>query len=168
MAKANRPAARPLPSTPSTAQRPESGDAAPRVAHQSAGEGRAAIQTPADRWPGEAEYLVLGTGCRAGHDEGEELIEPRLGKVPSRRMTRIGVGLLVWVLLGLVFLAPVGWTGLALIAGLLWLGFSGIVQRRSGHRGHCWRTRSWRYAWGGLVPTPKTEDPTRPADGEED
>lgn len=137
-----------------------------RLAHRSSGgEGRAQIAEldPTDAWPEEPRYLIVGTGCRAGHEPGAELLEGKLGKVPSRKTTRIGVGLLIWLLFGIVFLSNLLWLLLALIGGATWLTLSAAVQRRSGHRGHCWRSRSWRYAWGGLVPMPRA-DPTREAD----
>lgn len=112
--------------------------------------------------PQEPQYLIQGTGCKRGHEPGEELIEPRLGKVPSRRLTRIGLGLILWAMLGMAFLPNLNWLLLAILVSMLWLAFSGIVQRRAGHRRRCWRTRAWRYAWGGLVPLPR-QDPTREA-----
>lgn len=106
-------------------------------------------------YPHEPRYLVEGTRCLRGHDPGSEMVEPRLGKVPGQRITRIGVGLIVWALLGLAFLTNLLYISLALIGAVLWQSISALVQRRAGHRGHCWRTRSWRYAWGGIVPTPR-------------
>lgn len=137
------------------------------LAHRSSGGGGRAqiaeIPDPTQAWPGEPRYLIVGTGCRAGHEPGAELLGGKLGKVPSRKTTRIGVGLLIWLLFGVVFLSNLLWLMLALIGGASWLTLSAAVQRRSGHRGHCWRSRSWRYAWGGLVPMPRA-DPTREAD----
>jgi hypothetical protein len=117
-----------------------------------------------DIWPDEPLYLIKGTGCLAGHEPGAELIGGKLGKVPSQRTTRIGVGLIIWILLGIVFLSNLLWLALALLGGVIWIILSAVVQRRSGHRRHCWRTRTWRYAWGGLVPMPRIEDPTREAE----
>lgn len=109
--------------------------------------------------------LLHGTGCLAGHSPYSQDAETKLlGAVPSARTTGLGLGILGWCLLGLLFLSP-GWL-LPALAGLLgWWGFSVAVQRREGHRGKCLRIRGWRRAWGGLVPHAK--DPTRPAEGEE-
>lgn len=171
----NRAGSRKLPATPSTSEHPhdEPGGADSEMgrsvlAHRSSGtDGQTAIATapdPTETWPGEPLYLIAGTGCRHGHEPGAELIERKLGKVPSRSTTRIGVGLIVWLLLGILFLSNLLWLILALFGGATWLLLSAAVQRRTGHRGHCWRTRAWRYAWGGLVPMPRLEDPTREAE----
>lgn len=157
---------RKLPPTPANPSTP-GGDPqvqTPRLAHTSATPDDLAENDfePADPGPAEPEYLIAGTGCKQGHEPGLELIEPKLGKVPSRRLSRIGVGLILWAMLGMTFLPNPNWLALALVLSVLWLIFSGFVQRRAGHRGHCWRTRSWRYAWGGLVPLPR-QDPTREA-----
>ena len=107
---------------------------------------------PTDRPRDEPAYLIEGTGCVAGHERGRERDAGPLGQLPSARTTWIGVGLLVWCSAGLYFLVSPLWIDLAVLALLLWLAFSAFVQRRAGHRGRCWRTRTWRHAWGGLVP----------------
>ena len=121
-----------------------------------------ARRTAANRTPGspsrtaptgsEPDCLITGTGCVSGHERGAELVTSRLGKVPSRKMTRIGFGLVVWCLLGAAFLAKGRYAVLGLEIAALWLAFSAIVQRRAGQRWRGWRTRTWRHAWGGLVP----------------
>jgi hypothetical protein len=102
---------------------------------------------------GEPDYLVTGTGCTAGHVRGRELDAGRIGRVPSRRATRVGLFLVLWCAIGLGLVVDPAWIGFGLQVLALWLAFSAIVQRRAGHRGHCWRTRSWRHAWGGLAPS---------------
>lgn len=101
----------------------------------------------------EPAYLIEGTGCVAGHARGRERDAGPIGELPSARTTWIGVGLLAWCGAGLYFLLDPRWMSLAVIGLLLWLAFSAFVQRRRGHRGKCWRTRAWRHAWGGLVPS---------------
>lgn len=103
--------------------------------------------------PPEPDYLLKGTGCVRGHERGQELIEPRLGRVPSARLTKIGFGVTIWIMFGLIFMAPPLWALMVLVGGAVWVTYSMFVQHRGGHRGHCRRTRAWRYAWGGLVPT---------------
>ena len=121
------------------------------------------VRPPATPSPGpaEPEYLLKGTGCTAGHERGQELDSGRLGSLPTRRATRIGVGMVLWCALGLAFLVDAKWLPFGLQLLVLWLAFSAVLQRRAGHKGRCWRTRAWRHAWGGFAPTPK--DPTRPA-----
>lgn len=109
----------------------------------------------------EPEYLITGTGCTAGHVRGHELDAGRLGRVPTKRATRTGFFLVLWCAIGVGLVVDTRWIGLGLQLLAIWLAFSAIVQRRAGHRGHCWRTRSWRHAWGGLAPS--SSDPTRPA-----
>ncbi len=107
--------------------------------------------------PTEPEYLIAGTGCTAGHVRGQELDAGRLGTVPSRKRARIGFGLVVWCVAGLAFLAVGGitelrWATFAAQVAMLWLAFAAFVVRTAGHRKRCWRTRTWRHAWGGLAP----------------
>ena len=109
----------------------------------------------------EPEYLVKGTGCTAGHERGHELDSGRLGRLPTRKATRIGLALVLWCSVGVAFLVDMKWLSFGLQVLLLWLAFSAVLQRRAGHRGRCWRTRAWRHAWGGFAPSFK--DPTRPA-----
>jgi membrane protease YdiL (CAAX protease family) len=90
-----------------------------------------------------------------------------MGRLPSKRQARIGLALVAWCLIGLGVLAATGvfgpqWVQFGVQIALLWLAFAGIIMRRAGHRGKCWRTRSWRQAWGGLAPGGGL-DPTRPA-----
>jgi hypothetical protein len=107
--------------------------------------------------PAEPEYLITGTGCKAGHVRGEELDAGRMGTVPSRRRARTGFGLALWCLAGLAVLGAVGvtswtWPSIAAQVAVIWLAFAAFVVRTSGHRKRCWRTRTWRHAWGGLAP----------------
>jgi hypothetical protein len=111
--------------------------------------------------PAEPEYLLKGTGCTEGHERGHELDSGRLGTLPTRRATRIGVGLVLWCGVGVALLVDAKWLFFGLQMLVLWLAFSAVIQRRAGHKGRCWRTRAWRHAWGGFAPTLK--DPTRPA-----
>lgn len=73
--------------------------------------------------------------------------------MPSEGRTWVGVAMILWCWAGLYFLADPRWFTLAAFVTMLWLAFSAFVQRRRGHRGRCWRTRAWRHAWGGLVPS---------------
>lgn len=165
-----RTAARKLPASATTAVAGDAdaaADPAPvRLAHQSSGgdQGRPPVELDDEIgvW-NDHEYLIRGTGCLHGHEPGQELIEPKIGKVPSQRTTRIGIGLLIWIGVGIVFLGNLLWLSLALIGLVAWQLLSLFVQWRTGHRGHCMRTRAWRYAWGGLVPMPRV-DPTREAE----
>jgi len=107
--------------------------------------------------PTEPEYLIAGTKCVSGHVRGQELDAGRLGTVPSRKRARIGFGLVVWCVAGLAFLAVGGitdlrWATFAAQVAVLWLVFAAFVVRTAGHRKRCWRTRTWRHAWGGLAP----------------
>ena len=57
----------------------------------------------------------------------------------------------------MAFLAAAGitswtWSHLGAQVAVLWLAFAAFVVRRAGHRKRCWRTRTWRHAWGGLAP----------------
>lgn len=154
---------RSLPSTPDPRRAPEPGGGPGGPGSPSPGS-TSASRTPATHRatgaptrtpaasPAEPDYLVAGTGCVRGHERGAELVTARLGKVPSRKMTRIGFGLVIWCLLGAAFLARGRYAVLGLEIAALWLAFSAVVQRRAGHRRRCWRTRTWRHAWGGLVP----------------
>jgi hypothetical protein len=92
---------------------------------------------------------------------GHELDAGRLGRVPSKKATRIGLFLVLWCDIGIGLVVDRRWLSLGLQLLVLWLVFSAIVQRSAGHKGRCWRTRTWRHAWGGLAPT--GSDPTRPA-----
>jgi hypothetical protein len=105
----------------------------------------------------EPEYLIVGTRCTSGHVRGQELDAGRLGAVPNRRRARIGFGLVLWCVAGMAFLAAVGitswtWSTVGAQVAVLWLAFAAFVVRTSGHRKRCWRTRTWRHAWGGLAP----------------
>lgn len=107
--------------------------------------------------PFEKPHVVAGTGCTAGHERGKELDAERLGAVPSQKRSRIGFGLVLWCVVGVGMLAAIGisswaWARLAAEVALLWLAFAAVMVRRAGHRGRCWRTRTWRHAWGGLAP----------------
>jgi hypothetical protein len=107
--------------------------------------------------PVEPAYLIAGTKCVSGHVRGQELDAGRLGTVPSRKRARIGFGLMLWCVAGLAFLAVGGitdlrWASFAAQVAVLWLVFAAFVVRTAGHRKRCWRTRTWRHAWGGLAP----------------
>ena len=107
--------------------------------------------------PAEPAYVIAGTGCVSGHVRGQELDAGRLGTVPSRKRARIGFGLMLWCVAGLARLAVGGitelrWATLAAQVAALWLVFAAFVVRTAGHRKRCWRTRTWRHAWGGLAP----------------
>ncbi len=151
MAKSSR--QRAMPSTPQ--ERPARAPAAAPLGEGAPPPtGRTTASRPA---PVEAGYLITGTGCTAGHVRGQELDAGRLGVVPSRKRARIGFGLVLWCMAGMAFLATAGitsWTWSTLIAqvAMLWLAFAAFVVRRAGHRKRCWRTRTWRHAWGGLAP----------------
>ncbi|MGB8021146.1 MAG: hypothetical protein WCF04_07965 [Candidatus Nanopelagicales bacterium] len=157
MARASR--ARALPSTPDPrlAQAPGGAPAAgrsPAAGHPKDATGAATpAQSPAPRRPvrTEPEYLVRGTGCVSGHVRGRELETERIGRVPSRRSTRIGLALVLWCIVGLAFLVDPKWASFGIRLAVVWLALSAIVMRRAGHRGHCWRTRTWRHAWGGFA-----------------
>lgn len=108
--------------------------------------------------PDTEKFLVVGTECLAGHTRGSELDAGPLGRVPSKKTTWIGVSLVLWCGLGIATLfwrmqLPPTWVTLGVIVLLAWLAFSAVIQRRLGHRGRCWRVRTWRHAWGGLVPS---------------
>jgi hypothetical protein len=107
--------------------------------------------------PADPGYLITGTRCTAGHVRGQELDSGRLGTVPSRKRARIGFGLVLWCVAGMALLAAAGitswtWSLVGTQVAALWLAFAAVVVRNSGHRRRCWRTRSWRHAWGGLAP----------------
>jgi hypothetical protein len=110
----------------------------------------------------ERPHVIEGTGCVGGHPRGQELNAGRLGQVPSNRQAWTGFALLCWCFGGLLFLAEGKWAPLAFQVAVVWLVFAAIVVRSAGHRGRCWRTRTWRHAWGGLTPG-SGADPTRPA-----
>lgn len=112
------------------------------------------------RGSSDPDHLINGTGCLAGHQRGHELDAGRHGQVPTRRATRIGFFLVLWCAVGLGLVVDLGWLSLGLQLLVLWLVFTAFVQRRAGHRGRCWRTRTWRHAWGGLAPA----STARPAD----
>lgn len=164
MAKGSR--NRAMPSTPApraeqpAAQEPPAEAAAPVAAAGTRSPARGSRATAAAARP-EPEYLLAGTGCVAGHASGHELESPGLGRMPTRKAGRTGFALVVWCTIGLAFLVDRKWLAIGIQALVLWLAFSAVVQRRAGHRKRCWRTRTWRHAWGGLVPT--GADPTRPA-----
>lgn len=140
--------AEPAPSGPDRPARPSS---RPTASTRAGTPGRSAAAAPATgSVRQEPEYLLVGTGCLAGHDRGRELEGP-VGLLPSRRLSRMGFGLVLWCIAGAAFL-DARWFGLAVNVTILWLAYSAVVQRRAGHRGRCWRTRAWRHAWGGLVP----------------
>jgi hypothetical protein len=103
----------------------------------------------------EPEYLIRGTGCTGGHERGHELDTGRLGRVPTRKGTRIGLFLVLWCVIGVGLVVDLRWLSFGLQLLAAWLILAAIVVRRSGHQGHCWRTRTWRHAWGGLAPTAK-------------
>lgn len=100
----------------------------------------------------DPDYLLAGTGCVGGHEQGQELIDRRLGRLPSARTTKIGLGVSAWIFFGMIFMAPPAWPLAALAGAVSWVAYSTYFQHRAGHRGRCRRTRAWRYAWGGLVP----------------
>ncbi|MGV1003486.1 MAG: hypothetical protein ACOYEV_01715 [Candidatus Nanopelagicales bacterium] len=134
----------------------------PRLAHTSSGADQPEVVLPTRLSSNEPEYLVIGTDCLAGHEPGRELADGKLGDLPSAKLAKIGIGLIMWAMFGLAFLGQLPLLNLALIVAVLWMLFSFFVAHRAGHRGRCRRTRAWRQAWGGLVPTPR-EDPTREA-----
>lgn len=163
MARASR--ARALPSTPDPRLAPAPGGS--RAAGESPG---ADGSTPAGRqrdvteggMPAQAriaprpvrtepDYLIKGTGCLSGHVRGRELETERIGRVPTRRSTRIGLALVLWCIVGLAFLVDTKWASFGIRLAVVWLALSAIIIRRTGHRGHCWRTRTWRHAWGGFA-----------------
>ncbi len=107
--------------------------------------------------PVEPDHLMRGTRCTAGHEPGQELDAGRLGQVPSRKRARIGFGLVLWCVAGMALLAVAGitswtWSTVGAQLAVIWLAFAAFVVRTAGHRGRCWRTRTWRHAWGGLAP----------------
>ena len=105
----------------------------------------------------ESPHVLAGTGCTSGHERGHELDAGRLGMLPNRNRARIGFGLVLWCVGGMALLAAAGiaswtWSSWGSQVALLWLAFAAYVVRRAGHRRRCWRTRTWRHAWGGLAP----------------
>lgn len=115
----------------------------------------------------EPAHVIAGTDCLAGHERGETFTTGNLGKLPSRKKARVGFTVVLWCLAGFTIINYAGvternWTMLAVQLALLWLAFAAVLVRRAGHRKRCWRTRSWRHAWGGLAPGSGV-DPTRPA-----
>lgn len=137
-AGAGEPVALPSPSTPASPPTPTAGKA-PRPAST------------------EPQHVLAGTGCTAGHERGHELDAGRLGTLPSRKRARVGFGLVLWCVGGMALLAVAGiaswtWSSWGAQVALLWLAFAAYVVRRAGHRKRCWRTRTWRHAWGGLAP----------------
>jgi hypothetical protein len=163
MAKGSR--NRAMPSTPAPrAEQPAEEQpvsaAAPVAAAGPRAQDRASAAAPAAARP-EPAYLLAGTDCVAGHARGHELESPGIGRTPTRKAARTGFALVLWCTIGVAFLVDRKWLAIGIQALVLWLVFSAFVQRRAGHRKRCWRTRTWRHAWGGLVPT--GGDPTRPA-----
>jgi hypothetical protein len=117
--------------------------------------------------PDEPDHVITGTDCLAGHEPGETATTGNLGKLPSRKTARVGFTVVLWCLAGFTIIHFAGvternWTMFAVQLALLWLAFAAVLVRRAGHRKRCWRTRSWRHAWGGLAPGSGV-DPTRPA-----
>ncbi|MDH3958070.1 MAG: hypothetical protein OEU98_01190 [Actinomycetota bacterium] len=115
----------------------------------------------------EPEHVITGTDCLSGHQPGETFTTGGLGKLPSRKKARVGFTVVLWCLVGFTIIHYAGvtegnWTFFAVQLALLWLAFAAFLVRRAGHRKRCWRTRSWRHAWGGLAPG-SGADPTRPA-----
>jgi hypothetical protein len=150
---AKSPRERPMPSTPQ--DRPPAPP--PAAAADRASNPAASRKHSTRAIPVEPQYLIVGTGCVSGHVRGQELDAGRLGTVPSRKRARIGFGLVLWCVAGLALLAVGGvtevrWATLAAQVALLWLVFAAFVVRTAGHRKRCWRTRTWRHAWGGLAP----------------
>lgn len=185
MAKSGRGGRRAMPSTPATDQPangatppPPSSEKAEPTASRPPTSHRNDRKSPATRPPAasarrdepapareEPAYLIEGTGCTYGHQRGHELDAGRLGSVPTRKATRVGFFLVLWCAIGVGLVVDRRWLSIGIQLLVIWLAFSAVVQRRAGHRGRCWRTRSWRHAWGGLAPA--MSDPTRPA-GEDD
>lgn len=151
---------RPLPSTPGSGTSPAVQPPSGRTPEPTAPASPAAIPAPAPREATPASgrarvdepYVLAGTGCLAGHERGHELEAGPIGTLPTRRTGWIGFGLVLWCSIGLALILDPQWVGIGVLVLLAWLAFSGLVQRRLGHRGKCWRTRTWRQAWGGLVP----------------
>lgn len=161
MAKTSRPLTRSAPPRPTVPDgQGQLAFSAPRLAHTSSGANQPEVVFPSKVTNSEPEYLVAGTGCVSGHQAGSELVDG-LGDLPSAKLSKIGIGLIAWAMFGMAVLGQLPLLNLALIAAVLWMLFSLVVQHRSGHRGRCRLTRAWRHAWGGLVPVGK--DPTRPA-----
>lgn len=163
---------RPMPSTPG--QRPEPPAQPPATsAEPSTGKAKHVPARPAASTDASAptrdepDHVIVGTGCVSGHERGSALTTGNLGKLPTRKKARIGFGVVVWCLVGFTVIHYAGasernWTLFAVQLALVWLAFAALLVRRAGHRKHCWRTRSWRHAWGGLAPGSGL-DPTRPA-----
>ena len=156
---------RPLPSTPGPQPPPEPADVGAAEA-AAGGPGPAPASGPtrpasarsqarsAGRAAHDVEpFLIAGTKCVAGHERGHELEAGPIGTLPSRRTAWIGFGLLVWCGIGLALILDPQWVTMGVLVAVLWLVFSAFIQRRLGHRRRCWRTRAWRQAWGGLVPS---------------
>ena len=144
-------------SMPSTPQERPPAPPPPAASAEPASNATASRTRPTRVVPVEPEYLIAGTECVSGHAPGHELDAGRLGTVPSRKRARIGFGLMLWCVAGLAFLALGGitelkWATFAAQVAVLWLVFAAFVVRTSGHRKRCWRTRTWRHAWGGLAP----------------
>lgn len=136
-------------SPPPTTQRPPR---APRPAVASASRSSQGSAPTA-----EPEYLVAGTDCLAGHPPGQPVAVGRTGTVRTKRQARLGFGLVAWCVGGMAVLAVAGivdarWATFGIQVGVIWLAFAALLVRRAGHRGRCWRTHSWRQAWGGLAP----------------
>lgn len=143
------------PAHPQASGTPALPGSAPQTGHRAASNRRPEPLKPGRRV--DSPHLITGTGCTAGHERNQELDGGRLGTVPTKKQSRIGFGLVVWCLGGLAVLAMVGiadrgWASLSVQIAALWLAFAAVLVRRAGHKGRCWRTRTWRHAWGGLVP----------------
>ncbi len=153
---------RAMPSTP--AAHPPTRNTPARAAGSTSATSRPATPAPRAKVGGttkriEVPYLIAGTDCIAGHVRDQELDGGRIGTVPTRKQSRIGFALVVWCLGGLAVMSLTGittggWARFGAQIALLWLAFTAVLVRRAGHRGRCWRTRTWRHAWGGLVPGP--------------
>jgi hypothetical protein len=167
---------RPLPSTPgSQPQPPAQPPEQPLGTGSEPGTGKAKHVPPRPETSKDASaptrdepaYIITGTECLSGHERGETFTTGNLGKLPTRKKARVGFTVVLWCLVGFTIIHYAGvteqnWTMLAVQLALLWLAFAAVLVRRAGHRKRCWRTRSWRHAWGGLAPG-SGADPTRPA-----
>lgn len=105
----------------------------------------------------EPEHVVTGTRCVAGHTPGAEFDAGRMGILPTRKQAFIGFGLVAWCLGGLAVMAMTGiaegaWVALGVQFTAAWFVLAAVFVHRGGHRRRCWRTRTWRHAWGGLAP----------------
>lgn len=95
-------------------------------------------------WPG-------GTGCRDGHGPPHNpALHPRWGQVPSLSNALIGAGVLAVLLVLAWWLLPDTAAVVVTALALLGLVVSAAIQAALGHRGRCWRARSWRWWLGPL------------------